>query len=334
MLPKITSSLEAPDAPPLQTAQGRKEREPLIRSPEGSPPRGPAQELRPLLPFLISIANRLDQASSSIYYISSSAPPPVSRRTLRDGIAYDFFRSRRPENISPVLDAAMRASVLGGLAVAASVGAIWPRSSEPFYAERTGLFRLVVASSNSSLDGRSLRCCREWLLIHSLCLGEMPPWAGARRGQIDEDDGVDAIAHQFALNYTTKENTYLSRFPGGLGDVGILTWKLPPSVVAASSGLKIKGTVTGNVIVPLFTLDETQDPELVGFDREERLHLWRNDDDGVYPPVRITAVPKAVYSWYLCTTDVGRLLHTLSWVVGDKPENPSCQKIDVKREFV
>jgi hypothetical protein len=57
-------------------------------------------------------------------------------------------------------------------------------------------------------------------------------------------------------------------------------------------------------------------------------------DDTVYPPKAGQA--KAYYRWYMCTTYYGSYTYeTLNWVLGSfPPQNPSCQKVDVKREYL
>lgn len=57
-------------------------------------------------------------------------------------------------------------------------------------------------------------------------------------------------------------------------------------------------------------------------------------DDTVSPPAYFNP-NKKVKNWYICLTRYSYLYQTLSWKVGltGRPQNPSCQKVDVIRVF-
>ncbi len=57
-------------------------------------------------------------------------------------------------------------------------------------------------------------------------------------------------------------------------------------------------------------------------------------DDTVTPPKSLSP-PAKLYRWYMCETYYSAYTYqTLSWVAGKyPPENPSCKKIQVLRQF-
>lgn len=57
-------------------------------------------------------------------------------------------------------------------------------------------------------------------------------------------------------------------------------------------------------------------------------------DDTKSPPDSQHA--HALYRWYVCNSNFeGYTYKTLGWVLGNgKPQNPSCEKVDVKRVFI
>lgn len=88
-----------------------------------------------------------------------------------------------------------------------------------------------------------------------------------------------------------------------------------------------------NVAVPLL-LPGSENAQTVGFDDAEHLYIPSYLDDTVVPPAYIE--PSAnLTRWYICETNAGYDYVTLAWLMGDgTPENPSCVKVDVKREFI
>ncbi|KAF4628641.1 hypothetical protein G7Y89_g9516 [Cudoniella acicularis] len=111
---------------------------------------------------------------------------------------------------------------------------------------------------------------------------------------------------------------------------GLLTWELHGGNFNLSSPMDFSYNPASNVAVPLFTPSETGTN--VAFDERNRMNLQQYLDDT--KPLPNYAV-KPLYRWYVCTTYAGYLYQTLAWVMGDgKPENPTCQKVDVVRVFI
>lgn len=88
-----------------------------------------------------------------------------------------------------------------------------------------------------------------------------------------------------------------------------------------------------NVALPLFT-PGMMTPQFVGFDLDNSMILVSFLNDTVTPST--TQMGYALQNWYLCTTTYSSYTYqTLSWTLGrEKPQNPSCVKITVKRKFV
>jgi len=171
-------------------------------------------------------------------------------------------------------------------------------------------FNLVLLSANATLNGSLLGACHEGAAIEGLCLGGAPS---------------DSYA-QYNFNYTAQDPPSTSV----LGTIGILVWELRGGNFNLSSPLSLPVDPTTNVAVPLFWPGEENEVS-IGFDKDE-MFIPQYIDDTVSPPVYD---PKPLYRWYVCTTNAGYVYQTLAWVVGEgKPQNPSCQKVEVKRVFV
>ena len=79
-------------------------------------------------------------------------------------------------------------------------------------------------------------------------------------------------------------------------------------------------------------MKKTRSGTLVQFDKSGKLFISGYVDDTVNPIN--THKVKNYYRWYMCNTYYGYLYNTLAWTLGDgKPQNPSCQKVDVVRVF-
>lgn len=100
---------------------------------------------------------------------------------------------------------------------------------------------------------------------------------------------------------------------------------------AESEPLTFFSDPSTNVALPLF--EPTQTGQQVGFDTANCMHVQSSLDDTVNPPTSTKV--RGLYRWYVCKTNFeGYVYETLAWVLGNgKPENPSCQKVDVVRQF-
>lgn len=98
--------------------------------------------------------------------------------------------------------------------------------------------------------------------------------------------------------------------------------------------MRIDPDLISNIVNPILSPGNNSYTP-VSFTSEGCLYLARYQDDTVSPPTQLET-PQKVQNWYICLTRWSYLYYTLSWKIGteDKPQNPSCQKVDVVREFI
>ena len=196
----------------------------------------------------------------------------------------------------------MRASIFASIFVfvASQVAAQYTNQSAPFY--------LIVHSKNSTLNGSSLVTCHEGAAIEGLCLN----------GPITDTNSAYSTFQFNTSSYGTQ---------------GVLTFSLPVNegTLNVSEPMQLSYNPTSNVAVPLF--EPGYGVTYVGFDRSNKMYIQGYIDDTVTPPSVNTS--KNYNRWYICQTYAGYSYTTLAWVMGShSPENPSCVKVDVVREFV
>lgn len=96
----------------------------------------------------------------------------------------------------------------------------------------------------------------------------------------------------------------------------------------------LKPDITTDVAVPIITTGNTSAIP-VSFTSDGCMYFPKFQDDTVSPPVQFIA-PLKLENWYTCLTEWSYLYVTLSWKVGieGEPQNPSCEKVRVIREFI
>jgi len=129
------------------------------------------------------------------------------------------------------------------------------------------------------------------------------------------------------FNFNTTDNGFPPNIT--IGTPGILTYFLQGSNFNVSEPMELSFGPITNIAIPLFS--PGYDSTSVAFDNCDRLNIQGYLDDTVDPAAyQITPY----YRWYVCLTVTAYRYQTLSWVVGNgEPENPTCQKVDVKRVF-
>jgi hypothetical protein len=209
----------------------------------------------------------------------------------------------------------MRASTIASILALGS-----SQASAQYYINQTGPFDLIVLSSNSTINGTTLGACHEGAAIEGLCL-----------------DGVFDPSVP-PLPYTTYNFNYSTQFTTPdpvLGYSGLLTFTL---LVRTSYGIQnfsfpmgLQLVPTSDVAAAMFGFAAEQ---IVSFDKSDLLTIVSNLDDTVSPPTHKT---QPLYRWFICwTNQIGYYNQQLNWVVGvhTHPQNPTCQRVDVKRVFV
>ncbi|PBP22198.1 hypothetical protein BUE80_DR006985 [Diplocarpon rosae] len=201
----------------------------------------------------------------------------------------------------------MRFSLLAGLAFATAISA-----QDPYYRNQTAPFKLVLSSHNKTIDGSYLYACHEGAAIEGLCVAK----------------SVSSYSGAFTFNYTDINGP--PSYPE-FGYLGLITWELQGSNFNVSSSLNLDNSPTSNVAVPLFYPGD-QGFTNFAFDKGNKLFVAGFLDNTVSPPAYKA---KAYYRWYVCLTNAGYTYTTLAWSVGSaRPENPSCDSVDVKRVFI
>ncbi|KAF2810708.1 uncharacterized protein BDZ99DRAFT_462052 [Mytilinidion resinicola] len=178
------------------------------------------------------------------------------------------------------------------------------------YTNQSAPFKLQIKSENETLNGNYLYACHEGAAIEGLC-----PANAINLGS----------AGASTYNFNTSASTTSA--------VGVLTYLLQGSNFAVSEPFALSYTPSTNVAVPLFYPDTTYTE--VGFDADNKLFIEAYVDDTVTPLKDGLDKAKDYYRWVVCETYAGYDYYTLAWVMGKAPaQNPSCQAVDVVREFV
>lgn len=159
--------------------------------------------------------------------------------------------------------------------------------------------------------------------------------------------------------------TYLSWVRGGpfvyqmafsnatLGISGINDFYLNSTSGYSGGTLHVDQSISssnGNFTVPLsFQLDSSLSTNLastwmratgkahsaVNFDDKGlmNLQLGGHDDTQMPDPKLVMSGPRALYRWAACKEfgPYGGVMNTLMWVVGGKPQNPTCVEINLKK---
>ncbi|TVY41625.1 hypothetical protein LOCC1_G008191 [Lachnellula occidentalis] len=185
-------------------------------------------------------------------------------------------------------------------------------SSAPFY--------LVLKSKKLTLDGAYLLPCHEGAALSALCPTTKPL--------------TNLLHSQFSFNTTH----IAAQSP--LND-GVLAWNQPASTGLNDTPINIPQAMSfqyddsSNVAVALFFFHY---PTLVEFASDDQLKIFSYRDDT--KPLALGTGPsdhtQHLSRWYVCDTIVTSYLYqTLAWVLGKgKPQNPSCQKVEVFRKWV
>ncbi|KAF2739621.1 hypothetical protein EJ04DRAFT_508508 [Polyplosphaeria fusca] len=189
------------------------------------------------------------------------------------------------------------------------------------YDNQTAPFHLVLVSEDDTVNGEYLASCHEGAGIEALCLAGKP--------SPSKPDPTPGSVYYF--NYSTSVETPNAT----LGTPGYVTWVLHGGNFNESQALGLWYSPATNIAIAMFW------PGLeyawgMAFDTNDMLNIQYYVDDTVTPPK--AGDTTGYYNWYACTTYfTGYTYDTLSWVAGDgsqKPQNPSCAKVGVKRVFI
>ena len=176
-------------------------------------------------------------------------------------------------------------------------------------------FNLVLISKNETYNNAALGACHTGAAIESLCLG----------GKL-----LAANASFTTFQFNTTANQVVENPNAGV--TGQITYLLRGGNFNESEPFTLVYDATSNVAIPVF--EPAYSGTYVAFDKRGLLNIQGYVNDTVYPPNTSKFTP--YYRWYACHTYfTGYQYITLAWVVGpNKPENPTCVKVDVKRLFI
>jgi hypothetical protein len=206
----------------------------------------------------------------------------------------------------------MRVTIIAGLLAAFATTLI--TAQEPTgYANQSAPFYLVLKTETSILNGRYLVPCHEGAATEALCL-TYPT--------------TNISYSQFFYNTSTNNTQPTS---------GLLTWNMPYGTLNGTSCLSVsmgfQYNDASNVVVPMFEFGLI--PKSVAFADDGKLVIptYQSQDDTKSLP---NHSQQSLTRWYVCITEpTWYIYQTLAWVMGEaKPQNPTCQKVQVYRKWV
>ncbi|KAF2491608.1 hypothetical protein BU16DRAFT_123349 [Lophium mytilinum] len=178
------------------------------------------------------------------------------------------------------------------------------------YTNQSAPFKLQIKSTNKTLNGNYLYACHEGAAIEGLC-----------------------PANAITLGSAGASTYHFNTSSDSAATTGVLTYLLQNSGFAVSEPFELSYTPSTNVAVPLFSPDTTYTE--VGFNAVNQLFIKGYVDDTITPLKNGLDKVKDYYRWVVCETYTGYVYYTLAWVMGEgTAQNPSCQAVDVVREFV
>ncbi|KAJ4381823.1 hypothetical protein N0V86_003188 [Didymella sp. IMI 355093] len=192
--------------------------------------------------------------------------------------------------------------------------------SPPFYNETSKPFNLVLTSDNSTINGSTLSACHTGAALESLCLSS--------GGGVSNPSAIPAST----FNFNTSSEVVTPN--ATLGTPGILTWTLQTSSLDVPSSVYFNYDPTTDTALPILT-PGSESPQLLAFDDNDRLNVQGSINYAANPP-NSTGSTQAYYRWYACQTYFsGYSYENLVWGLGiEKPQNPTCVSVGVKRVFV
>jgi len=232
----------------------------------------------------------------------------------------------------------MRSTISSLFLLAASVPALAQNISQTTVVDQSADFNLVIQSSNETLHGSLLGACHNGAAHEGLCI-------------VDNSFNYSSNYVSFQFNTTRNvctDTNSTGTFPvdcndtpanATVGQTGILTWWLEyggtesPSL-RVSQAVGLAYTPTSNVAqVEVGFADSSL---YVAFDNEGLLNIQNYVDDTLEPGDVVLGYSRAYYRWYICKTYFAGYRYTaLTWVLGSSPpQNPTCEKVEVKRVAV
>ncbi|TVY44828.1 hypothetical protein LSUB1_G001475 [Lachnellula subtilissima] len=182
-----------------------------------------------------------------------------------------------------------------------------------FNVAQSAPFYLVLKSRNSSLNGAYLSPCHEGAAENALCPTKEPL--------------TDLTYNQFYYNSSVPDAQY---------PYGTLGWNLQigegSNAIHVPQPMIFQYNDASNVAVPLIFFGN---PTSVEFGPDNRMTIFSFRDDTKPLSLGNTNYSAHLSRWYVCDTIPSWYLYqTLAGAMGNaKPQNPSCQKVEVYRKW-
>ncbi|OTB04234.1 hypothetical protein M426DRAFT_321083 [Hypoxylon sp. CI-4A] len=189
------------------------------------------------------------------------------------------------------------------------------------YTNQSAPFALVLQSSNASLNGLKLSACHSGAAVESFCL----------------DESVHTPAFQTFFFNGSASPPPSGTNPGFLPS-GLITWTFTGGTpeFTQSTAMAFMYNAASNLAFPLIWPADA-DAQEVSFTDDGLLAVGANIDDTLAQPEPFdNYVTYLTDRWAICRTYwQGYQYVALQYVLGVRePQNPSCQLVAVKREWV
>lgn len=231
-----------------------------------------------------------------------------------------LIHSHRSTGVNPLQVFPMKLSTAATALLLAVSANAQCETAPPFFNETSKPFSLVLTSENSTINGSTLSACHTGAALESLCL--------SRGGGVSNPTAIPASA----FNFNTSFDPFTPN--ATLGTPGILTWTLQTATIDVPSSAFFNYDPTTNIAIPILR-PGSDNPQLFAFDDQDRLNVQGSVDWSANPP-NSTGSTQAYYRWYACQTYFsGYSYLNLAWGLGpEKPQNPTCVSVGVKRVFL
>ncbi|WYZ40104.1 hypothetical protein EsH8_IV_000445 [Colletotrichum jinshuiense] len=155
----------------------------------------------------------------------------------------------------------------------------------------------------------------------------------AQAGLCPETDGPVEEASRPTTHTQYFLNETQADFQGKL--LGALTWNQPfGNGGPVSSSMELTPQLVSNGAVPIFSPGADRALYSLGFDDADKLFVRSSADDSRAAPNEAPRSDEAYYRWHVCWTFVGNYYYkSLVWVTAGPPSNPTCEPVDVYREW-
>ncbi|KAI6083916.1 hypothetical protein F4821DRAFT_243933 [Hypoxylon rubiginosum] len=186
------------------------------------------------------------------------------------------------------------------------------------YPNQSAPFNLVLSSENSTLDGLQLGACHSGAAVESLCV-----FANITTPQF----------LTFYFNGSAEAPTNPGYLPAGL-----LTWTFTGGIpeFTQNTAMTFMYNTASNLAFPLIWPSDANS-QAISFTDDGLLAVAANINDTLDPPEPFdNYVTYITDRWAICKTYWQAYDYTaLQFVLGDqKPQNPSCEYVKVKRVFL